>query len=288
MSITSKLSTINSSLHDIKLAILSKGQSISGNITTFANAISNISSGEINNTNITITPSTSEQNFLPTSPYTGFGYVTVNAVTNSIDQNISPENIKKDISILGVTGEYEGSGTSDKYNMFEVIKDDNDNNVGIVVGFTYDTNGNKVNAIVYVADISVSWSASSSTSPSINTWDTLSFITETATDRTTTILTYQPRSTVSNCRNYTAVIDGVTYYGQLATYPQSYIIAGASTIINSIIDNLNYYNGNTVSRNSVHISSSQRSTSQIWCILAQGNTGTSSGSRGFVVFELPM
>jgi hypothetical protein len=34
-------------------------------------------------------------------------------VTSSIDSNIQPENIKKDVTILGVTGTYEGSGSSE-------------------------------------------------------------------------------------------------------------------------------------------------------------------------------
>jgi len=45
MTIASKLSTINNALYDIKFAILSNGQSPNGNITTYANAISNISGG---------------------------------------------------------------------------------------------------------------------------------------------------------------------------------------------------------------------------------------------------
>ena len=36
--------------------------------------------------------------------------VTVSAVTASIDANIVPENIKKDVTILGVVGTYEGEG----------------------------------------------------------------------------------------------------------------------------------------------------------------------------------
>jgi hypothetical protein len=34
-------------------------------------------------------------------------------VTSAIDSNIQPENIKKDVTILGVTGTYEGSGSSE-------------------------------------------------------------------------------------------------------------------------------------------------------------------------------
>lgn len=56
MSIAEKLVTINTSLGDIKTAIINKGQTPSGNITTFATAIDNISGGggdEIDALNLT-------------------------------------------------------------------------------------------------------------------------------------------------------------------------------------------------------------------------------------------
>ena len=55
------------------------------------------------------TPSTSQQTITPTSGKY-LTQVTVSAVTSSIDANITAGNIKKDVSILGVTGTYEGSG----------------------------------------------------------------------------------------------------------------------------------------------------------------------------------
>ena len=70
----------------------------------------------VNNTSLSITPSTSSQSFTASSPYTGYGTVTVNAVTSSIDSNIQAENIKNGVSILGVSGTYTGSGgSSTKY-----------------------------------------------------------------------------------------------------------------------------------------------------------------------------
>lgn len=62
---------------------------------------------ESNNTTTTITPTTSLQMITPDSPYNGFSSVTVDAVTNSIDENITAGNIKKDVTILGVTGTLE-------------------------------------------------------------------------------------------------------------------------------------------------------------------------------------
>ena len=58
----------------------------------------------------TITPTTTEQFITADEGYDGLGTVTVEAVTASIDENITAENIKKDVEILGVTGSYEGSG----------------------------------------------------------------------------------------------------------------------------------------------------------------------------------
>lgn len=56
----------------------------------------------------TVTPTTSSQTITPSVNKDGISEVTVNAVTSSIDNNIVAGNIKKDVSILGVTGTYEG------------------------------------------------------------------------------------------------------------------------------------------------------------------------------------
>ena len=58
----------------------------------------------------TITPSTSSQTINVPSGYSGHGQITVNAVTSSIDANITAENIKKDVTILNVTGTLESGG----------------------------------------------------------------------------------------------------------------------------------------------------------------------------------
>lgn len=57
-------------------------------------------------TNLNVTPTTSEQTFNHEG-YDGYGNVVVNGVTSNIDNNIQPNNIKKDVEILGVTGTYE-------------------------------------------------------------------------------------------------------------------------------------------------------------------------------------
>lgn len=60
----------------------------------------------------TITPTTEEQIIEPEEDYNALTQITVEGVTNTIDSNIIAENIKKDISILGITGTYEGLDTN--------------------------------------------------------------------------------------------------------------------------------------------------------------------------------
>lgn len=61
----------------------------------------------INNQDKTVNPSTSQQIISADSGYTGLGNVTIQPVTNTIDNNITAGNIKKDVPILGITGTYE-------------------------------------------------------------------------------------------------------------------------------------------------------------------------------------
>jgi hypothetical protein len=51
-----------------------------------------------------VVPNTTAQTIVPEDSYHGLSEVTVNAVTKSIDENITPENIREGIDILGVTG----------------------------------------------------------------------------------------------------------------------------------------------------------------------------------------
>ena len=59
----------------------------------------------------TATPATSQQIITPDEGYM-LDKVTINAVTNSIDEDITSGNIKKNVNILGVTGSYEGSSST--------------------------------------------------------------------------------------------------------------------------------------------------------------------------------
>lgn len=62
---------------------------------------------------LNVTPKDYAQTIIATGGVDGYSPVNVSAVTSSIDKNITAENIKKDVVILGVTGSYEGSGGSE-------------------------------------------------------------------------------------------------------------------------------------------------------------------------------
>ena len=57
-----------------------------------------------------VTPKTTSQTITADSGYDGLNEVEISAVTSSIDSNITAENIKKDVTILGVTGTLESGG----------------------------------------------------------------------------------------------------------------------------------------------------------------------------------
>ena len=87
--------------------------SASGNTFTPSSGKNGITSITVTPTNQarTVTPTTSSQSLTVNSGYSGNGTITVNAVTSSIDSNITAGNIKKDVTILGVTGTFEGGIT---------------------------------------------------------------------------------------------------------------------------------------------------------------------------------
>ena len=77
-----------------------------------ANTIGTISGGGggSNLISLSVTPSTSAQQITPTSPVDGYNEVNVAAVTNAIDANITPGNIKDGVTILGVLGTLTAAG----------------------------------------------------------------------------------------------------------------------------------------------------------------------------------
>ena len=102
LNVKQKIHLIDESRIAIKGAIEAKGVEPTGNITTYAAAISRIDTA--NNTTLSVTPSATAQTFTPTAPYTGYNRVEVDPVNSSIDSNIQAGNIKSGVSILGVSG----------------------------------------------------------------------------------------------------------------------------------------------------------------------------------------
>ena len=78
------------------------------NSANLANCISSITAGG-SIESLTLTSTTSQQVVEATGSVGGYSPVTVNAVTASIDSNITAGNIKNGVNILGVTGTYTGS-----------------------------------------------------------------------------------------------------------------------------------------------------------------------------------
>ena len=85
------------------------------NATLNADAIANIAAAFENIVvdpvlqNKTVTPTTSKQTITADAGKDGLKTVTVNAVTAAIDENIVAGNIKSGVTILGVTGSYDGT-----------------------------------------------------------------------------------------------------------------------------------------------------------------------------------
>ena len=109
---------------------------LSGNYTYDQNY--NVVQGTMpNKGDLTVTPSSSDQNF-------GEGYyssITVNEVTSAVDSDIKPENIKDGVNILGVVGTMESIDTSDA----TATADD------IVVNKTAYVNGEKITGTIPTA-----------------------------------------------------------------------------------------------------------------------------------------
>lgn len=100
----------------------------------------------VSSTSLEITPQTNEQVFVPeTGAY--YDKVSVGAVTSSIDENISPLNIRKGVSILGVDGNLE----PDKPDQNKTINPTTNNQV-VVADTGYELASVTVNAVTNEID----------------------------------------------------------------------------------------------------------------------------------------
>ena len=106
MSIQTEIERLENEKSALKTAITNKGVTVDEGkkINEYSALVDSIV--ELKGQTKTVTPSTSEQTISPDAQYNGLTSVTVNAVTSAIDSNIVADNIKKAVSILGVTGTY--------------------------------------------------------------------------------------------------------------------------------------------------------------------------------------
>ena len=282
-------------------ATVLNGETRSVSITSTAGNTFTPSSGKNGITSITVTPnnearsvtpSTSAQTLNVNSGYSGNGTISVGAVTASIDANILPENIKKDVVILNTTGTYEGSGGGGgKYQLLESVYSDNNTFVGKVVGFF--TYANDIEYAVVAADpnnyyawnkqwMSATGSVTNLPEYGVNTnlWESKN----TATSNTQKILDFCSAYNLSSsacswCRSISFVIDGVTYYGQLPNAQE-------------VIDLMKHWSSFFGSTRYLTWSSDQFNTSKAWFYKNTGeilsvSKDTSSGVSVQPVFEIP-
>ena len=115
MSIASEITRLQTAKADLRTAIQAKGVTVpsSAKLNDYDTYVAAIQQGSAPNLqNKLVAPSTSTQVITADSGYDGLGRVTVSEVNFSIDPNIFPENIKSGVEILGVVGNYSGSGAS--------------------------------------------------------------------------------------------------------------------------------------------------------------------------------
>lgn len=118
MSIASAILQAQQRVANAYTAISAKGGTLPAtqNLANMPTAIGSISTGGTIDS-LTITPTTSQQTITASGGVDGYSPITVNAVTSSIDNNITAGNIKSGVSILGVTGNYSGTTPSGTINI---------------------------------------------------------------------------------------------------------------------------------------------------------------------------
>lgn len=120
MSIATAIEAAQQKVANAYSAVSNKGGSLPAtqNLSNLPTAINSIPTGGPSPVidSLTINPTTSQQTITAPTGTDGYSPITVNAVTSSIDANITAGNIKNGVSILGVTGNYDGEDST-KYNV---------------------------------------------------------------------------------------------------------------------------------------------------------------------------
>ena len=220
-----------------------------------------------------VTPSTSAQTITAPEGTDGYSPVNVSAVTASIDANIQAGNIKKDVTILGVTGTYEPSAGG-KYQLLQRIKDDSNNDIGCVVGFHKDSNNNEYAVVCLNSNNFINSNNiknATTETPNLSIYDNFSMAIEsddTATANTDALVADVPAGynlAPKQARNLSFVIDNITYYGQIPALKELIDIFSHASYINTNDPS----GGGGIVFSNTYGSSSAYSTSNMWCIISR-------------------
>lgn len=232
MTVSSEITRIEGNIAAAYTAASAKGATLPAteNSDNLATCIGTITGSSSVITSLSITPTTSAQTITAPSGTDGYSPVSVAAVTSSIDANIIAGNIKDGVTILGVTGNYTGGGSSGTSDVpLTRVTDDNNNEIGTWFMNFLDGNGNLYKVVLLDAQYrnnSTQWCSDKSATvtnlpvyadlKTSNVWAEK----ETATQNTQIILNYcntggYTSTACSHCRSKSFNVGGVTYYGQL-------------------------------------------------------------------------
>lgn len=243
---------------------------------------------------LSITPTTSQQTITATTGTDGYSPITVAAVTAAIDANIVAGNIKKDVTILDVVGTYEGSVPSGKYQLFDRVKDDSNNEIGTVSGFF--TDANNVEYAVVCLDAQYRLASGKYLDSNILVTDlpqyqdlSLWSAGETATSNTEIILTFcaannHTSTACTHCRSKSFTIDGNVYKGQLPNICELVDIIRQRIEINSADTSASSYSSLVIPTAAAIWSSNQYGNNYGWGVTQVGQASYSNKSlNSFVI-----
>ena len=160
-----------------------------------------------------------------------------------------------------------------KYQLFERIVDDNENEIGTVSGFFTDSNNNEYAVVCldaqYRLDNNAYWDQSQASIPNLPIYDKIAnalSATETATQNCNWIVAATTSGAVEFCRTKYFTIDGTTYYGQLPNLAELVEIVIHKTHINSLDPTLEDYPGVAVGGTKSLWSSTKYGVLYAYCI----------------------
>lgn len=193
-------------------------------------------------------------------------------------------------------------GPAKKYKLFDKIKDDSNNEIGIVSGFHTDNNNIEYAVVCLYAQYRLDGGAYMNSGGIVTNLtqiqdQTLYTSTDTATSNTQKILDYcassnKTSTSCSHCRSKSFVIDDVTYYGQLPTAMEVVDILRNRATINSADNSGVAYVSLLVPTSKSIWTSNQYDSQSSWYVRYAGslyveNKYTSSGFLIMPVLELP-